>query len=120
MSQQPVMTLAQALALADTVTPAPAAAHEALSVLRAEFIKFREFARDCVEDIADGGDLDGPSLRAFAVKNGLLLPVMMPAPCGETCACLEYFSEDEFPVECLHRTALLTGKPEDPRETSEA
>jgi hypothetical protein len=35
----PVMTLAEALALVDTVTPAPAVAHQALLTLRAELAR---------------------------------------------------------------------------------
>ena len=64
------------------------------------------FAQDVMNCLPDG-DIDGCDLQDMAVKHGLLEPVMMDKPCGEICHCAEFYSEDEWPVECYRNTELL-------------
>jgi hypothetical protein len=66
----------------------------------------RRFAVRVMESWPDGG-VDGGYLQDVATECGLLSPVMVSAPCGESCACAEF--ADSMPFECYRKTALLTG-----------
>ena len=46
-----------------------------------------------------GCDIDGGSIQDKLEELGLLQGVRVDAPCGNDCACEEYYGE--FPVECL-------------------
>lgn len=49
------------------------------------------------------GDVDGGVLQDALVDAGLLAPVSVDQPCGETCDCVDY---GDFPMTCLRLTAL--------------
>lgn len=75
--------------------------------------KLRGFARAIMESWPLG-DVDGIDLQEMAIEHGLIAPAD-PAPtepCGESCACVEYYAADEWAkgAECYRRTALLTGE----------
>ena len=95
-----------------------------LEAAQAERDSLRAFAQDLMEDWLDGGDVDGGGLQDFAVKHGLLrLAEPAPtAPCGEQCACSEYFSDEEWSdgIECYRRTPLLTGALQPAAEAAQA
>ncbi|HEY9462835.1 MAG TPA: hypothetical protein VIR54_07080 [Vicinamibacterales bacterium] len=77
-----------------------------------EVAALRGFAQSVME-AWPMGDVDGGDLQSTAVTHGLLKPVTMAEPCSEEqCACAEYCTRDEFPVECFRKTTLLTGRPE--------
>jgi hypothetical protein len=54
----------------------------------------------------EAGDVDGGAIQDKAIELGLLGYVTVAEPCGEHCACAEYFSADEWPCECLRETPL--------------
>lgn len=54
-----------------------------------------------VEHREEFGDVAGDWLEDAARKLGVLVSVPVSEPCGELCACCEYYGSDEFPVECL-------------------
>ena len=51
------------------------------------------------------GDIDGGSLQEKAIELGLLAYVTVTEPCGEDCACMDYYASDEWPHECLRETS---------------
>jgi hypothetical protein len=48
----------------------------------------------------DSCDLDGGAIQDQLEVLGLMERVRVNEPCGEQCACAEYWGDD-FPVECL-------------------
>ena len=40
-----------------------------------------------------------------ALRLGLLKYVTVTEPCGEDCACMDYYASDEWPHECLRETS---------------
>lgn len=82
------------------------------------FAKWVMEARSCVDVDMDGTEIDGGDLQDKAVELGLL-KLTEPAPrepCGENCACNEYYSESEFrdgKVMCYRKTELLLGTDKD-------
>ena len=56
--------------------------------------------RDCPET-----DLDGLTMRQYAVDCGLMQRVPVAKPCGEACACADFGSG--FPSECFRPTPML-------------
>ncbi len=78
--------------------------------LRAEVEALRAFAKEVMETWPDGG-VDGDDLQESAIKHGMLEPLTRTQPCGEFCACAEYYAADEWAggITCYRRTALLTG-----------
>lgn len=75
-------------------------------ILEAANAKLRAFAL-AVLNAADGGSLDGGDLQDIAVIHGVLEIVEMTAPCGEHCACAEYYGDDEIPFLRYRRSKLL-------------
>lgn len=71
--------------------------------------QLRAFAQDILDFWPDG-NADGDDVQSLAVKHGLLRPVSMPEPCGESCYCAEFYSPDEWPVNCFRKTPLVTGE----------
>ena len=53
----------------------------------------------------DCSDIDGGSLQEKAIELGLLAYVTVTEPCGEDCACMDYYASDEWPHECLRETS---------------
>ena len=53
----------------------------------------------------DCSDIDGGSLQEKAIELGLLAYVTVTEPCGEGCACMDYYAGDEWPHECLRETS---------------
>lgn len=72
----------------------------------AELIALRGFAQDVMEAWPEGG-LDGGVLQEIALRHGLLRE-KIPAPtkpCGEACACGDYYTAEEWRagVRCYER-----------------
>jgi len=68
--------------------------------------KLAAFGRWCLDQLRGevcGIDLDGGAAQDQAVALGLLVEVTVDKPCGDDCACAEYY--DEFPVQCLREVA---------------
>ena len=67
-----------------------------------------QFGRWCLTEMRQdgGGDIDGGVAQDKAIELGLLSHVRVAEPCGENCWCTEYYSSDEWPVECLRETPL--------------
>lgn len=74
-----------------------------------------ELGRWCLTESRDNdcGDVDGGSLQDKAIELGLLAYVTVAEPCGEACACMDYYAGDEWPHDCLRETerAALKGEP---------
>lgn len=59
-----------------------------------------EFARWAIHTHRESlGDLDGSEIQDQLCTLGLLREVRVDGPCGESCACAEYY--EEFPATCL-------------------
>ena len=78
--------------------------------LEAENAKLKGFARDILADWPETAP-DEPEIQDLAIKHGLLVAkaVKPTEPCGEDCACAEYFTEREWAegVECFERVAFI-------------
>ena len=66
----------------------------------------RGFAQKAMEAWPECG-LDGFELEDYAKEFGLIKSTRVEGPCGEDCACLAACAD--WPTDCYHRTALLTG-----------
>lgn len=76
-------------------------AYALLSALRAawgERDRMRAFAAALF--LGERGDWDGGELQELGVKHGVLHEVPVTGPCGEVCACAEYYDEDDAPWTC--------------------
>jgi len=85
---------------------------EQIAALHDENAKLRAFAQDVMGEWLNCGILDNGDLQELAVKHGLLIPTHTEQPCGEECACLEYYGQDDFhrgEVLCYRKTQLLLG-----------
>lgn len=82
-----------------------------------EIEKLRAFAR-AVLGHWPGDAPDGFELQELAIKHGMLAEAdpRPTEPCSESCECAEHFAQDEWSdgVTCYRRTALLTGKGQEP------
>jgi hypothetical protein len=69
-----------------------------------ELDRLRRFAAAVLESWPLG-DVDGGELQELAVKQGLLIPTTVTAPCGEGCNCADYYGDDELKegVVCYRR-----------------
>lgn len=80
--------------------------------------QLRKFAQHIMQAWPEG-DVDGGYLQDTAIDCGLIRE-KNPAPtepCGEFCACAEYYGSDEFSeggVRCYQPTQILTGQPMSP------
>lgn len=80
---------------------------EALTALRA-------FAQELFKDWPEAGGVDGFELQDLAEKHGLLKrrdPAPL-VPCGENCACAEYYGEVQMQMGdavCYERSDVLLG-----------
>lgn len=83
-----------------------------VEALREECAALRGFAQDVMEDWWDGY-LDGGTRQDLAAKHGLIVETNPIVPCGESCACTEYFNEGEQ-ASCFKPTPLLTGQESTP------
>ena len=83
-------------------------AAEQIERLRAENETLRSFVRDIMAAWPDG-DVDGGALQEIAVSHGLLVPETRTEPCGDECACAEYYSPEDMAagVTCYRRGPLL-------------
>lgn len=63
------------------------------------------FAAASMGSFFAGCDLPHPDLQSYAVEVGLLRPEMMPAPCGDDCACADLGLA--FPALCYRGTPML-------------
>lgn len=74
-----------------------------------------ELGRWCLTESRenDCSDVGGGSLQDKAIELGLLAYVTVAEPCGEACACMDYYAGDEWPHDCLRETerAVLKGEP---------
>ncbi len=86
------------------------AARKKLDTVAAENAKLKGFARDILKDWPDASP-DGFDVQDYAIKHGLLMAkaIKPTEPCGEFCACAEYFTRDEWGtgVECFERVAFI-------------
>jgi hypothetical protein len=76
-----------------------------MSDAASDLAALRAFAQAVMAEWPDSNEYEG--IQELAAKHGLLVPVMMAAPCGPDCACEEYHGE--FPVECYRKTDRLLG-----------
>lgn len=83
-------------------------AAEEIERLLAKNETLRAFARDVMAAGPDG-DVDGGALQEIAVTHGLLVPETRTEPCGDECACAEYYTRAEMAdgVTCYRRAPLL-------------
>lgn len=70
--------------------------------------KLRGFARDVFMSWPDIDHLDGFDLQEMGIKHGILLPIQVDEPCGELCACADYYELEEFPVTCYELADFMT------------
>lgn len=68
--------------------------------------QLRAFARDIL-DAGFDGNLDGIDIQNLGIQHGLLVETVMDAPCGESCRCADYCTDD-FPVTCFRFTDVLS------------
>jgi hypothetical protein len=86
----------------------PEAADE-IERLRAEVAALREFFLWVFEDFPESFP-DGFAMQDEAERLGLLVDAKPKEPCGEDCACVEYYSQQEWgdgEVKCLRRAAWI-------------
>ncbi len=64
------------------------------------------FGRWCLTEARQPapGDIDGGAAQNEAIRLGLLEYVTVTEPCGDTCACTDYYAHDEWPHQCLRET----------------
>lgn len=78
------------------------------------YAKLLDFANGifAIADWPEGGDIDGFELQDLAQKHGLLVPVIVHAPCGEECNCQEFgcYTDEEWQegVKCLRKADWLS------------
>ena len=87
-------------------------ANETHKAACAEIASLRGFVKELFElaDWPDGGDIDGFDFQDTAVKFGVLETEQRTEPCGESCNCAEYYSDDEWQdgITCYRIAAALT------------
>ena len=76
-------------------------------------LRLRKFVDWVLDEMKDGGDLDGGSFQDNAQRLGILVETRPTEPCSDTCVCSEYYSAEEFThgeARCFVRSTLVGGK----------
>lgn len=77
--------------------------------MRPEIEMLRNFANMILDSGRESG-LDGFDIQDIGELSGVLVPMSVSKPCGESCPCAEVWSEDEFlhGITCHQKHDVLT------------